>query len=180
MKFSIKFFGPFLIGGVAPGDGFDMRIDRDAPIPASSLKGRLRAEAKHMLRINNNVLEEIFGTTKRCGQWWFSDVDVKHPTFELANRVAMDSENPDSGRPDEHQLVFFEQCWAKSATFTIEPFGLLDQEKEKQHQAVLQAAALSVTNIGGMRRRGHGWVAISPEENLDKQELLRIVRSLQK
>ena len=180
MKFKVKFRSPFLIGGVAPGDGFDLRGDHAVPFPSSSVKGRLRAEAKLVLSIDQEVIKEIFGIAEHGGMWWFSDVEVKNPMFELANRVAMDPDNPDSGRSDEHQLVFFEHCWADEGEFDIEPLVPIDDAKRQQHEAVLQAAAMSVTNIGGMRRRGHGWVDITPEENPDRQELLKIVRELQK
>lgn len=181
LTFNISFKGPFLIGGAAPGDGFNARPDTDVLIPATSIKGRLRAEATHVLGINEELVDDIFGTADNDGKWWFSDVDVDDPVFEIGNRVALDKDNPESGRADDHQLVFFQHCWADTGKFTIEPLVTIAPEEQQKHEAVLEAAARSVTNLGGMRRRGHGWVEILRAGAGDSDDaLIKLVMELQK
>lgn len=183
LKFKIKFFGPFLVGGQPAGDGFDIRADRTDPIPSTSIKGRLRAEASQVLHVDKALVNEIFGSEEQPSSWWFSGANFDGSSdlqFKTANRVAMDAEQPDAGIPDEGQLVFYEQCWAEEASFVIEPVADLDDEQIKKHQAVLLAAAGSVNNFGAMRRRGHGWIAISPEEPcLDIDDVIQILRGVQ-
>ena len=184
LKFKIKFFGPFLVGGQPAGDGFDIRADRTDPIPGTSIKGRLRAEASQILHVDEMLVKEIFGSKDQPSSWWFSGADFGDNSddlqFKAANRVAMDAQRSDSGIPDEGQLVFFEQCWADEASFSIEQVADLNDEQLKKHQAVLLASAGSVNNFGAMRRRGHGWIAISPQEPyLDIDEVIQILRVVQ-
>lgn len=183
LKFKIKFFGPFLVGGQSAGDGFDIRVDRTDAIPSTSIKGRLRAEASQILHVDEMLLNEIFGSEAQPSSWWFSGVnfgDTSDLQFKAANRVAMDAEQSDAGIPDEGQLVFYEQCWAEEASFSIEQVADLHDEQIKKHQAVLLAAAGSVNNFGAMRRRGHGWIAISPEEPyLDIDDVIQILKGVQ-
>lgn len=189
LTFEITFHGPFLVGGRPPGDGFDIRVDRDSLIPGSSIKGRMRAEAKYVLGVRKEMVEEIFGEDKNNkpknrqytpGKWFFSDVSFcDEPEIQSSNRVAMDPDKPDTGLTDEHHLMFYEQCWAQKGTYTIELLEPVAEEQLQKHIAVLQAAACSITNLGAMRRRGHGWVTICPlSPELNENELVNSIESL--
>ena len=180
LSFEIKFRGPFLVGGEAAGDGADVRVNQDILIPGSSIKGRMRAEAANVLKLRKEVIDDVFGSVDEPGKWWFSHVDLKKESYSIrtSNRVAMDPDNPDSGLTDEHQLVFYDQCWAEPASFTVEQLVSMEDSELKQHKAILCAAARSVTNFGAMRRRGHGWVSIMPTsgEDSSEEEIIKILR----
>ena len=180
LSFEIKFRGPFLVGGEAAGDGADVRVNQDILIPGSSIKGRMRAEAANVLKLRKEVIDDVFGTADQPGKWWFSHVDLKEESYSIrtSNRVAVDPDNSDSGLADEHQLVFYDQCWAEPASFTVEQLVSMEDSELKQHKAILCAAARSVTNFGAMRRRGHGWVSIMPISGEDsrEEEIIKILR----
>ena len=181
LVFEIRFRGPFLVGGDPAGDGSDIRVNRDVLIPGSSIKGRLRAEATNTLRLPDALIGDVFGTSSQGGKWWFSQVDFSRSDLHVctSNRVAMDPESPDSGITDDHQLVFYDQCWADFATFTVEQLEYIDDVLLQKHIAVLCSAARSTASLGAMRRRGHGWVTIVPQF-IDEMEVFRSLRELQK
>lgn len=180
LNFSIEFHGPFLVGGESAGDGADIRVNKDVLIPGSSIKGRLRAEATNVLKVRKKLIDEVFGTAHTPGKWWFSDVVFEDGgcSVRTSNRVAMDSTKPESGLTEEHHLVFYDQCWAEAATFRIEQLASMEKTELDQHKAVLCAAARSVTNLGAMRRRGHGWVSITPPpiKELSNEDIIKNVR----
>lgn len=172
LTIEIRFRTPFTVGGPAPADGLDARMDRDDPLPGSSLKGRLRAEAAQTLGIRAALLEEIFGRADgsdgsrgRGGAWWFSSADFgeEPPRFGTRNRVAMDETDPGSGRTGPGLLMFSEHAWAQRAKATVEQIEPLSEAALQRHLLVLAAAARSVTSLGGMRRRGEGWVEMRPD-----------------
>ena len=180
LNFSIEFHGPVLVGGESAGDGADIRVNKDVLIPGSSIKGRLRAEAANVLKVRKKLINEVFGTAHTPGKWWFSDVVFEDGgcSVRTSNRVAMDSTKPESGLTEEHHLVFYDQCWAEAATFRIEQLASMEKTELDLHKAVLCAAARSVTNLGAMRRRGHGWVSITPTpiEGLSNEDIIKNLR----
>lgn len=167
LAFDIEFHGPFHVSTGNADDGTDITVDLRNPLPATSIKGLLRAEAAERLGLPASVVEEIFGrsttapddTTRRGapGRWWFSDVSLGDVQVTPFARVSVD----ERGRAREGMLAFGQQVWATRGTFRIEPLRHLDGEVRARHELVLRAAARSVSSLGGDRRRGSGWVTIT-------------------
>jgi hypothetical protein len=59
-------------------------------------------------------------------------------------------------------------------TFTVRRLGFLPMalETERRHRAVLRVAAGLVSGAGGTRRRGLGWISVTPS-NVDAVEQAR-------
>jgi hypothetical protein len=62
--------------------------------------------------------------------------------------------------------VLGEQAWAPAARFQISRVGMLDARAltEADHVLVLRCAAAAVHGLGAWRRRGLGWVGITPDD----------------
>lgn len=165
LLFTIHFKTPFAVTAGQTGDGVDARVDPDQWLPASSLKGLLRAEAEHELRIPAWLVEEVFGssTARRGGSPWAWS-DAEFDTQATSGRRAR-IKIIDDGRSDEGNLLVAEYVWATSATFTVESQRPMTDDDAGRHRLVLRAAARSVTSLGAARRRGQGWVSITDQDD---------------
>ena len=61
ITFTLAMHGPFHVSTGTPDEGMDSPIDLACPLPSTSLKGLLRAEATERLEIPQPVIDEIFG-----------------------------------------------------------------------------------------------------------------------
>lgn len=157
MNFQIQFHGPFHVGTGRAGNGLDRELDRECLLPASSLKGLLRAEAQHRLELPRELVDEVFGAPGIPSPWAWSDAEVA--TDGLVEPHARIRIKPGSaGTVEQGMLVLGEHVFAKSADFTVTRIG--DCADEARDELVLEAAARSVSGLGGNRRRGEGWVSI--------------------
>lgn len=159
LRFTINFHGPFRVGGAATAGGLDAPVNRENLLPASSLKGVMRAEAKERLGLPATLVNEVFGHSQRRSPWWWSDADLGETEIRLSSKVKVD----DRGRAERGFVRFSEQVWADKATFTVEQTGAIAPDRMAVHQVVLQASAASVTALGASRRRGEGWVSIASD-----------------
>lgn len=168
IHFSITFHGPFRVQTGSAAEGTDITVDRLNPLPATSIKGLLRAEARDRLGIRPALVDEIFGRStsgpdgprrSESGAWWFSDASLEEMTVDVTARVAVD----ERGRAREGMLVFGEQVWASAGRFIAEPLRRLDDADYMRHALILRAAARSVSSLGSDRRRGLGWVTITDD-----------------
>ena len=160
LKFAISFHGPFRVGGGDPIDLYDAPARRDDPLPQSSLKGLMRAEAHERLGIEGSWVNRVFGSQSLPCPWWWSPVRLVGTKFSATTKVRVD----DAGRSMRGFLRFGEQVWASGATFSIEQVGPIPAEDLKSHRTILMAAAASVTSLGESRLRGSGWVTIRPDD----------------
>lgn len=174
LDFQISFHGPFHVARGQAAAGSDRTVDGKQLLPASSLKGLLRAEAREQLQIKPAWVDEIFGATRtpataegepstsstanRPSPWVWSDADVIKPTVRRSARIRIG--DADGGQAEDEFLMIGQHVWASSAAFSIEQWGEVSPDRLEQHTLVLTAAALSVTALGGARRRGEGWVSI--------------------
>ena len=160
LNFTVRFLGPFAITAGHSSDGIDARVDRQELLPASSLKGLMRAEAEHELGVSSRVVKEIFGSAGRLGEsspWAWSDaVFAQQPIIERLARIKIEGE----GRADEGSLLMAEAVWATEASFQIARVAALPEDVLGRHSLVLRAAARSISSLGAARRRGLGWVSI--------------------
>lgn len=194
LEFSIAFEGPFATAsGVAdrgadltvgatgrrggPVEARDPRRPRDVDtaelLPATRLKGLMRAAATQTLRLNDRTVEDVFGSVSRGSPWSWRAAEVDDAWIMPRAQVAID---PEDGTVVDGALLLAEEVWASSARFTVMAHSHVDDPET--HTLVLRASAASVHALGRSRRRGLGWVAITPDSPVDASDVDRL-RKLQ-
>lgn len=176
LAFDIRFRGPFHVSTGGAAEGIDSVVDREVPLPASSLKGAMRAEARGRLRLPPSIVDDVFGSSQTASPWRWSDVNLGpvHVTRRARIRVADD----DRGLVDRGFLMLGEQVWASDGEFTVEYAGTPGTEAPSEHILVLDASARSLSAIGGSRRRGGGWISITPRGRQWSADQTRQLRDL--
>ncbi len=163
LSFTIRFRGPFHVATGTASAGLDRTIDRAIPLPASSLKGLMRAEALGALGFHPTVVDDVFGTHARPCPWAWSDAQFDTDSAPNVSRLARIRIHPGlGGQVVANHLMLGEHCWADTAEFEIELIDPLSDVDVRRHTLVLRAAATSVLSLGGARNRGEGWVAVTP------------------
>jgi CRISPR/Cas system CSM-associated protein Csm3 (group 7 of RAMP superfamily) len=162
--------GPLRIATGHAGRGLDALVDRDR-VPASSLKGVMRAAAAQLLGLPPGVVERLFGSPSVPSPWAWTDVDLNSEgvSAHVASRVrvAIDSA---TGTVREGALMHAEELWiGGDPTFRIEQTG--EVADADQDGRLLAAIARAVPSIGASRRRGLGWVSLRPVLDVTGTEL---------
>lgn len=168
LEFAISFHGPFRVGAGAAVPGLDAPVDRSRLLPASSLKGLLRAEATERLRLPAPLVDAVFGSRTTPCPWWWSDARITNPHITPSTKIKVD----ERGRAERGFLRFGEQVWADGGTFTVEQRLPLPEAEAARHMNILVASALSVSSLGSSRRRGEGWVSITCGIDVDVKGLV--------
>ena len=166
MRFEIIFHTPFRVASGHAGDGSDTTVDRGALLPASSLKGLMRSAARDLLKLPEPLVDQVFGTGWQPSPWSWSDAAVTagrgaEPAIRPRARIRIDAE---SGTAASGALLIADEVLAARAEFTVDQAGWIAPADAPAHEAVLLASARAVTSAGGDRRRGLGWVTITPAE----------------
>lgn len=179
LAFLVQFHGPFRVGTGRGRDGVDAALDLHDPVPASHLKGVMRASAREVM--GDVGLDEVFGGQGSGSPWaWDSAYPLVGDWQDLAPRVAARISIDDgmgTARPDHLQLAA--QLWPPAgfrARFTVVLAGPLPAERRLWHEAVLRLAARATTALGGQRRRGLGWVTVRPEQADSRERVAADVR----
>lgn len=174
LDFTITFHSPFRVSLGQGGNGAHDTVDTRDALPASSLKGVMRATAKTLLGRDHSVIGEVFGSDAEPAPWRWTSARPKEKWHRSAPaaRVRID---PDTGAASENMLVFAEQTGADEATFSITRFGFVPSAKLPVHQAVLVVAAQATRSLGAWRRRGSGWVSIRCAQEPDEQLVRRFL-----
>jgi CRISPR/Cas system CSM-associated protein Csm3 (group 7 of RAMP superfamily) len=164
MRFEITFHTPFRVASGQAGDGSDTTVDPGALLPASSLKGIMRSAARDLLRFPASLVEEVFGAAWTTSPWSWSDARVLGagrtvPGIRPRARIQID---PQTSTTVTGALLIADEVLASQAQFTIERTGWIKAAGLGRHETVLLAAGRAVTAIGGNRRRGLGWVTVTP------------------
>lgn len=160
LRFTITFHGPFQVLTGGAREGFDATVDPEHLLPATSLKGLMRASATRLLRAGA-LVEEVFGTPRQPCPWAWSDaVFAAPPVVRPRTRIRVD---PVSGAAASGALLVGEEVWATQAEFEVALVGGLPPERRDRHALVLRAAARSLTSLGASRRRGQGWVTVTDD-----------------
>jgi hypothetical protein len=168
LSFTITFHSPFRVGASSARDGITAAIDHNDPLPADHLKGVMRAAAGQLLGDPDHpAISQVFGSPRTPSPWSWSHATPGQAATEQPwpppvrrHRVAID-ERTHSAKKD--QLVLAEQIWVPTAHFTITRAGAVHEiNKESTHVTLLRCAAAGVHALGGWRRRGLGWVGITP------------------
>lgn len=182
MIVTIHFHGPFRIGTGQARLGLGATVDRSDPIPATSLKGLMRASAERLLlRHRPDVIWAVFGAPRQPSPWHWGPVDfpgVAEPIVARRARVMLD---PRTGTAVASQLLIGEEFSVPGATarFAVERFDVLPAGlDEHTHLAVLACAAAGVHEIGAGRSRGLGWVNCTTTDPAMDDETLDVLEGL--
>jgi CRISPR/Cas system CMR subunit Cmr4 (Cas7 group RAMP superfamily) len=162
MRFEIVFHTPFRVASGHAGDGSDTTVDGAALLPASSLKGVMLSAARDLMRFPQHWVDAVFGGKQwRESPWGWSDARVDGLDVRPRTRIRIE---PDTGTVARGALLIADEVLAERAEFSIERTGWIRPQDEAAHETVLLAAARAVTALGGDRRRGLGWVTVTPVE----------------
>ncbi len=171
---TITFYTPFRVGSGSAGEGLDVTLNHDEPLPEAHVKGLMRAAARRFLpgtEHNGNftdhaLVREVFGARTESPWHWDPVVwkDKVSLSYETDIRIALDERR----RTRRGSLQIAEQVRAESATMDIWLAGSLDKERIDIHVALLSLAASMVQDIGAQRARELGWVGITTEPELSK------------
>lgn len=173
LGFTVTFYSPFRVGAAYTSDGVNAALDRDDPLPADSLKGVMRAAAAEVLGRDHPAVGEVFGGHLRPSAWsWSTAVPSREPDFGQRHRVSID---PNEHAARKEALVLGEHAWVPTARFEVSRLGMLypDGRAEADHVLLLRCAAAGVHGVGAWRRRGLGWVGITPDDGAVSAEDVR-------
>jgi hypothetical protein len=159
LEFRIEFVTPFRVSAGHALPGVNAAVDRDTPLPATSLKGVMRATAGHLLGETHPLVSAVFGAAGTPSPWAWSDALPVGGSWKtmVGTRVRIG----DGHVADEDMLGSAEQTQAGAATFTVTQYGPLNDQDVAAHQALLAIAGQATRSLGANRRRGLGWVHIT-------------------
>jgi hypothetical protein len=180
---TVAFHGPFRVGTGGGHAGIHAAVDREDLLPASTLKGLMRASAELLLPHRPHVVEAVFGTPRRSSPWNWSPArfgriteddgfHTAHDAWQILPRARV-SLHPDTGAARTDHLVLGEEVHATTASFSVDRHGPLPTGPggepwqgldEADHLVVLACAAAGMHELGSSRRRGLGWINCTPTE----------------
>jgi CRISPR/Cas system CSM-associated protein Csm3 (group 7 of RAMP superfamily) len=174
LRFVIDFLSPFRISTGEAAAGVDATIDTGDPLPATSIKGVMRATAKQLLGEQADLVGRVFGNAQRPCRWHWGDavpIGDSWASPQITARVRIDAATHTA---KHDMLALAEETTAARAEFVItrmEPVSDVEM-----HAAVLAIAARGTRSLGAARRRGLGWVSITcPDVILDRGAVEKIL-----
>lgn len=173
---TIEFHGPFRVATGTATREAAISVDDQEPLPTESVKGVMRASAQQLLPHRANLIDEVFGSSGRrsASPWHWGSVHIAEPFhIESRTRIAID---PATRVADPGALARTEEVWAQQANFVIRQRLPLSEQQRFRHDVVLRAAASGVHSLGASRRRGFGWVSITPDPPLDENDFMLLDR----
>lgn len=159
LTFTITFHGPFHIATGGNRDGITT-IDAKDPLPATSLKGVMRASAKRLLNEESTLVKRIFGSGRAPTPWRWSPAVPDERGWAKPQPTARVSIDSNTGTARTDMLAFSEHTHAVQASFHVTQNGFLDEEQLTLHRSALAVSGQAIRSIGGLRRRGLGWVSV--------------------
>lgn len=173
IEFSVAIHSGFRVGAAYGRDGVDLAVDVEDPLPATHLKGIMRASAVELvtlLDVAPELFDVVFGSVAMPSSWSWSGARPRAGaewTVSTRHRVEID---PVAGAARKDHLVRAHRVDTRAATFAVHrlhgdsdgTFGGLAAE-----EALLRVSARYTHHLGAWRRRGWGWVDIRPEPDDD-------------
>lgn len=181
IQLTIHFNTPFRVGTGSAGGGIDDVVDRENPLPATHLKGLMRAAARSVLPgrpdgdkyLDQPLTDAVFGTPRHPSPWHWGDAHLSaQPRIEPRVRIKLNAQRI----AEPGSLFVGEEMAVAAATATIWLRGSVPSDQLPRHVALLDLSARLVESIGSSRRRGLGWVTVttsSPSELL--QDRIQLV-----
>lgn len=185
LTFTINFHGPFHVGSGVPSQGLDRVLDRQVLLPATSLKGLMRATAAEVLGMAPGTVNVVFGTfgpnvaqqssgRRIASPWNWGDARPEGPvSIHRGARISV----TEQGSAERGFLMLGENAWVRQASFTVSPTRQIPADALSTQRLVLRGSARAVTSLGGGRTRGDGWVTITDElawTDQDSADLLKL------
>ena len=171
LEFSVQFHQPFLIRSGDARGGLDAVARHGTPLPASSLKGAMRAACLNVLGAPRGLVQDIFGQEGRIGgslgrgAWAWTDAGPS--TAFLTWSRARNRIDPEFGVVRPEALTFSEEFWqVDKATFVVEQVMPLEPDVAKRQTTLLAGCAWGVTGLGSWRNRSMGSVTIRPTASI--------------
>lgn len=167
VQITVALHGPYRVATGSANRGLDAVVDRER-IPATSLKGVMRAAAVEILALDPSTISRIFEGDGQGSPWSWSDILLPEGDECLVrNRVRIPI-NPDTGVAADGGLFLAEEMWVRGdLSFSVELFGAADDPAGDAR--LLAASAMAVKGLGSSRRRGLGWVTMSA--SVDKKQV---------
>lgn len=180
LVFTVTFHSPFRVGAAYSRDGVAAALDPLDPLPADHLKGVMRAAAAQLLaNPRHPAILEVFGSPRAPSPWsWSHATPSGGWTTSRRHRVRIDEQHHSAVKD---QLVLGEQAWAPAARFTVTRVGMIALDAglpEASQVALLRCAAAGVHGLGAWRRRGLGWVGITPDDEPVSAADITVIRTL--
>jgi hypothetical protein len=169
---TVTFHGPFLVSSGLSSDGVDLRSRADAKVPASSIKGVMRAGARDVLGLQAALIEAVFGSAGRPGAWAWTHAGGPDD-FVTWTRTHNRLDSNTHMTVDEALAVTDEVYARGPLPFSIEPTGPTTDDQ----RLLLVASAFAVSSIGSGRNRGMGAVTVRLDCPVDPAQLVAFVRS---
>ncbi|MDV6011651.1 RAMP superfamily CRISPR-associated protein [Haloechinothrix sp. LS1_15] len=160
VEFTMTFHTPFRVSSGKARDGVNETVDPIDALPATSLKGVMRASAATLLGSDNAHVSSVFGSGTAPSPWRWSAARPEDGSWETPRPVARIAIDSDTQTARRDMLAFAEQTGALRATFTVSQLGYLDEHERRRHELVLAVCGQATRSIGAQRRRGLGWVGI--------------------
>lgn len=160
LSFEITFLSPFRISTGEAAPGLDATIDPDNPLPATSLKGVMRATACTLLGERAPIVDQVFGSAEQPCPWHWSDARPLGGWVppSVTARLKIDTKTHTATRD---MLALAEETYAPRAVFQIMATAHLEPAQLELHGIVLAVVARATRSLGAARRRGLGWVSLS-------------------
>ncbi|MFC4627997.1 RAMP superfamily CRISPR-associated protein [Promicromonospora alba] len=167
----LTFHSPFRVATGLARPGLQDTIDPQDLLPATTLKGLLRASAEQLTEDalhGEPLVGAVFGTKRSASPWAFGSVEWLAPWQTVVRtRVALDPVQGAARRDalyTAEEVAFSDTAPVPHARLRIDQYHPLppDLPEREDHLVVLSCAAAGVHHLGADRRRGLGWVTITP------------------
>lgn len=160
VEFRIAFATPFRVSTGHARPGVDAAVDRDGPLPATSLKGLMRATASQLLGEPHPLVAAVFGSVRAPSPWSWSTARPVGDGWQepvIASRVRIGEQHVAA----DDMLGSAEVTQAAAALFSVTQHGHLTDDALALHRTLLAVAGQATRSLGANRRRGLGWVHIT-------------------
>ncbi|MFB9733444.1 RAMP superfamily CRISPR-associated protein [Ornithinimicrobium kibberense] len=172
LAFTVHFHSPFLIATGQARAGFDATVDLVDPLRESHIKGLMSDAAARVLGLPPRRLEQIFGSAEVPSPWhWFVvPADGEAGAVAPAERFRV-SIDPDTHTSTQDMLLRARVGQTRQAQFRVDRIDCTGSEQARAEALALTAAARAIHLLGGMRRRGFGWVGVTGGVELNQDSL---------